>query len=417
MEEMVHNGRSEATERGGLFGEPFPSRGAVEVLRDRVILDLKRRAPKPGSPFMTDAELAARSGLSRSTIRRALGELQKDGWLSREVGRGTFVGPRVSQSDFEAAEASVGALRLGVVLFDIGDLSADWVTPQVMSGIDEEAASTGLSVELLGLREVDGSSLSKRLERSRPDVLVSLAARPRDALFLRDAIRLDIPTLVVGTAHQYLGLPAVVEDNRQGMNLAVDMLRDAGHERIGMLINRWPGAWVFERQEAFENRMIEDGLDPYEVDTCWIGAGDHPGHHDQWRHEPNLPHRRSLMGGVSVREPMPFDGGLERVCRWLERTQPTAVVAASYAGLDMIGAAARKLGLSIPGDLSVAGMDQHPKAAEWLGVEPSLAELPLRDMGRQVALTSRALSEGASLPGVVLVPFRTRRGASVAPRT
>jgi LacI family transcriptional regulator len=398
-----------------LLGEPFPSRGAVTALQERVILNLRQRLPEPGDAFLTDAELATRSGLSRSTIRRALVDLQKEGWLSREVGRGTFVGPRVRQlnhSDEIGGKKPRGAktLRMGVVLFDIGGLSEDWVTPQVMAGIDEAADDVGLSVELLGLRELDTTSLAKRLERSRPDVLVSLAAQPRDALFLRDATRLGIPTLVVGTAHQFLGLPAVVEDNRQGADLAIGLLREAGHERIGLVINRWPGAWVFERQESFENRLLQDGLDPLAAGTCWIGSGDHPFH-------PDLNARRTLIGGSSLPEALPFDGSEEAVARWLDRTKPTAVLAGSYVGIEMVARAARRLGLSIPGNLSVVALDQHPKAAHWLGVEPSLAELPLRAMGRQVARTSRALSEGATLPEVVRVPFRIKRGASVAPAT
>jgi len=227
MSDMVLNDSpavSQANNAADIFEQPFPSRGAVRVLRDRIRIFIQWTRPAPGSSFWTDAELAERTGLSRSTIRRALQVLQREGWLSREVGRGTFVGPRARTGHpGHAVSSDVKTLRLGVVVFDIGGLADDWVTPKVMAGLDEAAETMDLSVELLGLREDDHASLTRRLERNRPDVLASLAAQPRDALLLRDAVRMNIPALVVGTAHQFMGFPAVVEDNRQGMDLALNV--------------------------------------------------------------------------------------------------------------------------------------------------------------------------------------------------
>ncbi len=395
-----------------LFEEPFPQRGAVQALRDRVLLFLQRKQLAPGSPFLNDADLANRAGLSRSTVRRALDPLHREGWLSREAGRGTFVGPKVLGGAGREVGARTKNLRLGVILFDIGGLAHDWVTPRVMAGLDQAADSVGLNVELLGLRHEDVASLVRRLERSRPDVLASLAAQPRDALLLRDAVRLNIPTLVVGTAHQFLGMPAVVEDNVQGMNLAMDLLRKAGHKRIGLLINRWPSPWVFQRQEAFEKRMLLEGLDPNLIGTCWIGSANHPGYHSEPDGLSTRP-RRSLMGGSAFSETLPLEGADKTVIRWLKQTQPTAIVTASYVAMEALGQAIGQLGISIPRDLSVVGLDQHPLASQWLGVEPTLAELPLEAIGRQVAHTSRALAEGAELPEVVRVPFQVRQGLSI----
>ncbi len=454
-----------------LLSQPFPARGAVTALRDRVVVALQRHAPSPGTAFLTDGELVEQSGLSRSTVRRALVGLQREGWLSREAGRGTFIGPRVAaggptverrasqrparlspqgradasgktgrygqelQGQLGVTHARQG-IRLGVVMFDIGGLSNDWLTPGVLAGIDDAADGAGVAVELLGLRERDSESLGRRLERTRPDVLVSLAAQPRDALLLRDAVRLGIPAMVVGSAHQFLGFPAIVEDNRLGAEAAVDLLHEAGHRRIGLVVNRWPAAWVFLRQEAFQQRLADHGLVtqaegaagqttigpslPVEAMTCWIGSGGHPGFHDQRLHADGSPLRSRRVappggtgGTQDVPETPPFAGAVEAVMAWLERTEPTAVVCGSYVGTETLAAAAVRLGLRIPQDLSVVAMDQHPDAARWLGVEPTLLALPLGTMGRQAALASRAMAERAELPDVTLVPFELRPGRSV----
>ena len=397
-----------------LFAQPFPRHGAASALRERVILHLRRSGRAPGEPFLNDAELVAESGLSRSTVRRALDGLRRDGWVSREAGRGTFVGPRLARlgnMDQGEAPAAGRAVRLGVVLFDIAALAGDWITPHVLAGIDDAADGAGVKVEMIGACEADAEAILRRLERDRPDALASLAANPRDALFLRDAARLGIPSLVVGTAHQYLGLPAVVEDNDQGARLAVRRLLDAGHERVGLVLNRWPAGWVFERQEAFERAMLDGGLDADAPGTCWVGAADHPGLGD-----PRHSHRNATRIGLGLGVPGPFDDAAERVAAWLDRHRPTAVVAGSYAAAQILGGATRALGWAIPRDLSVVGFDPHPQAAEWLGVRPTLVRLPLREMGRRIAGLARGLADGAdpSRIGRVRVPFAFEAGDSVA---
>ena len=406
LTEIVHNALS-----GVALAGPFPARGAVGALRERLVGELRRRRPRPGEPFLNDGEISERTGLSRSTVRRALDGLRRDGWVSREPGRGTFVGPRLAAPD-AAPDAAPAAVRLGVVLFDIAGLGEDWITPHVLAGIDDAAGESGVAVELLGVREDDADGLLRRLEANRPDVLASLAAKPRDALFLRDAQRLNIPSLVVGTAHQFLGLPTVVEDNPQGARLAVRQLVDAGHERVGLVLNRWPAGWVFERQESFELALEAAGLAERSAGTCWIGTADHPAYGDQWHS-----HRTAALASPRPDAPAPFDGAAERVAAWLARERPTAVVAGSYAAIFILGRAAASLGLSIPRDLSVVGFDPHPQAAEWLGVRPTLARLPLRAMGRRIAAASRSLAEGArpSDVGRVRVPFALEPGDSVAP--
>lgn len=52
---------------------------------------------EPGSSLPSEAALATHFGVSRSTIREALGQLEKDGLIIRRQGAGTFVAPRSSQ--------------------------------------------------------------------------------------------------------------------------------------------------------------------------------------------------------------------------------------------------------------------------------------------------------------------------------
>src|SRR5882757_1445022 len=78
------------------FSEPFPSRKAFVALRRRLEDQLRGGGFSAGDPFPSDADLVRTTGLSRDTVRKALAELSRDGWIERRHGLGTFVGPRVN---------------------------------------------------------------------------------------------------------------------------------------------------------------------------------------------------------------------------------------------------------------------------------------------------------------------------------
>ncbi|NLY76052.1 MAG: GntR family transcriptional regulator, partial [Firmicutes bacterium] len=51
----------------------------------------------PGQQIDTENYLAKQFNLSRQTVRQALGDLEKDGWIIRQQGRGTFVADRAAK--------------------------------------------------------------------------------------------------------------------------------------------------------------------------------------------------------------------------------------------------------------------------------------------------------------------------------
>jgi GntR family phosphonate transport system transcriptional regulator len=61
-------------------------------IRDTLASDIAQGRLKPGDKISTEPELVARYGVGRHTVRRAISDLAKQGKLSVEQGRGTFVG-------------------------------------------------------------------------------------------------------------------------------------------------------------------------------------------------------------------------------------------------------------------------------------------------------------------------------------
>ncbi|WFB09603.1 GntR family transcriptional regulator [Streptomyces sp. LX-29] len=63
-------------------------------LADLLAEDIASGTYEPGSQLPTEADLSARYGLSRQTVRQALTELVAMGLIQKEHGRGSFVRPR-----------------------------------------------------------------------------------------------------------------------------------------------------------------------------------------------------------------------------------------------------------------------------------------------------------------------------------
>ena len=61
-------------------------------LREALQADIRDRGLKPGDRLPTEQELERRYGVSRSTIRQALSDLESEGVVRRIQGKGTFVG-------------------------------------------------------------------------------------------------------------------------------------------------------------------------------------------------------------------------------------------------------------------------------------------------------------------------------------
>ena len=65
-------------------------------LREKLRRDIRERGLRPGDRVPTEAQLEATYGVSRATIRQAVGDLEVEGVLRRVQGKGTFVAtPRI----------------------------------------------------------------------------------------------------------------------------------------------------------------------------------------------------------------------------------------------------------------------------------------------------------------------------------
>lgn len=94
----------------------------------------------PGAQIPTEAELCGLFGVSRITVRKALADLVREGWLVRHAGRGTFV-------ELSSARAAP-SLDLHEVMSQVADLGA---ATQVRDASVDETLADDETLAALGL--------------------------------------------------------------------------------------------------------------------------------------------------------------------------------------------------------------------------------------------------------------------------
>jgi LacI family xylobiose transport system transcriptional regulator len=227
---------------------------------------------------------------------------------------------------------------------------------EIIRGVQRAAVSRGMSVVLTetGTRHQPGPEWLDQVVQRRPSGVVlvfsDLPAESKERLALR-----GIPFVVLDPAGDPApDVPSVGSANWSGGVLAARHLLDLGHTRIAVIGGPQDMMCSRARVAGFRAAFEDAGA---RLDESMLVWGD-------FRREDGVRLGREL---------------LQRDAR------PTAV----FAGNDLMALgvleAARTLGLSVPGDLSVVGYDDL-EIARWSGPPLTTVRQPLAEMGEQAAL-------------------------------
>jgi len=190
---------------------------------------------QPGQKIPTEPELSELFSVSRHTVRQAVSLLEKEGYLHRVQGSGTFVPKNVRQI-VSAPEPSGLSNTIGLVMMD----TQNYIFPEVMRGASDYLVSQGY---LLSTILTDGDYDSERhaletLLKSRP---AGILLEPANSGLLSINFNLlqqvskQIPCLLlhsndIGTCQ------AFPLHDRLGFQLLTDYLIEQGHTKIGTLL-------------------------------------------------------------------------------------------------------------------------------------------------------------------------------------
>lgn len=339
---------------------------------------IRREGLGPGDQIPAERDLSVKFQVSQMTMNRAIQEMVRDGLVTREAGRGTFV------NKLDGNGRHLGALGL-VSLVNVGEINADFYAGEVLRGAQETARETGWDLVLIQESLRSPELTSARLPGRANGFLMVFP--PDEALpTLRHLQQEHVPFLSVGSSWLDEDIPAVDCDNILGAELAVEHLASMGHKRIGFIGAPENRSNARDRHISFVSALEARGLP---LEEKWTVRA---------LEEGKLSEELRLRIAAIARDP---DG-------------PTAFLAAGYfLAINAIEAltSAQK---SVPADISVIGFDDKFSAA-FLNPPLTTVSQPLQEMGRRAVQRLESMVWGGSASGVERLPTQLVVRDSVAP--
>lgn len=304
---------------------------------------------KPDDQTPSEHEIAGQFSMSRQTVRQALGQLEKEGWLYRLQGKGTFV----ARQDTRSLQQSN---MIGMMTTHI----SDYIFPHIVRGAEARLREGGYSM-MLSSTDNDKNKERENLEMmlSQPfkgliiEPTKSAQGNPNLQLFLSLEIH-RIPFIMINERYPELHCPCLKLDDEAGGFMAAEHLIQLGHKEI---------AGFFKTDDLQGANRLKGFTRAF--------------------HKYRLPLGQDTVTHYTTEQKLtvPYEAALQMLQR---QERPTAFVCYNDELAVLLLEAARQTGLSVPEDLSIIGFDDSTLAT---ATEVKLTTLshPKQEMGVRAA--------------------------------
>jgi len=335
---------------------------------------------KPGDRFFSQTELMKKYSLSFATVTRALNELEREGFVTREQGKGTFV----QSTQKNSAPAARDILNVNVFI--------PWDS-RVPSHVNYRTLYRGLDASkpsYIYLRLIPYSMNPDDLEPfllKNDDVAGLIFVYPEKVhIPLVKKFARQQPTVVIGNDLGANNIGCVWTDNKLAAEQAVLHLVEQGHKHIGIVSAPLSITDASERLAGYRSALKKSGL---KSDKSW----------EIFTHPVEL-------------------NGYGACIELLERhPDMTAIFAAGDVLAMGVFAAAKADGRQIPEELSVVGFDDTDFAVD---MNPPLTTIHVsyEDMAKKaiealVNLMQTGKAERVCLPAHMVMRNSTGKAAVV----
>lgn len=317
-----------------------------QKLKDYIKNQIIRGNLLPGEKLTSENTLASQFKLSRHTVRQALGELENEGFINREKGRGTFCN----------RSRKTNAQNIAVLTTYI----SDYIFPTIIRGIEEILSNAGYNLILANTNN-DKSKEAQCLENFLNQRIDALIIEPtKSALdnsnlsYYHELEAKGIPYLMINAFYPDLEPAYLIMDDIQGAALAANHLLQLGHRRI---------AGIFK---------IDD-LQGIKRQTGFLSA----------LKEFDIPETSTLIGHYTTEQIRSYP--YQFIRNLLQKDlPPTAVVCYNDQIALEVLEAIRNEGLKVPDDISIVGYDDSSLATAT-EIKLTTVKHPKAKMGRQAA--------------------------------
>ncbi|QYR21228.1 GntR family transcriptional regulator [Paenibacillus sp. sptzw28] len=199
-------------------------------LKEEIVSWIASAQFKTHDKLPSENEIAARFGMSRQTVRQALGDLEAEGWLYRSQGKGTFVADKADGSSLKAPQG----LTIGMMTTHI----SDYIFPTIVRGVESALRLQGGRLLLASTdneKEKERESLESMLQQQLGGLIIeptkSAEGNPNLDYFLSLEAR-NIPYVMLNERYSDLDAPCLKVDDELGGFRAAEHLAQLGHKRI-----------------------------------------------------------------------------------------------------------------------------------------------------------------------------------------
>ena len=298
------------------------------VVVDWVKEELGKGNLNPGDRLSSEHELSDKFSLSRQTIRHAISVLEKEGYVSRIQGSGTYISNNNITDKVNRKNIAIITTYVDAYIF-----------PQTIQRIERVLSDAGYTVQI--------SFTNNRISREKSileaivekDDIAGVIAEPTKSSlpnpnlkYYKQLMKKHVPVLFMNSFYELLDAPHVSMNDKLAGKLATKYVIEKGHKRIGGVFKLDDGQGA-RRYSGFLEAMNEADLKITGNDLLWFDTVD-------IENEENI---RDLAN---------------RIRRRLS-TRTALVMYNDEAAYKIINEF-NKMGIRIPEDISIVGIDDTP---------------------------------------------------------
>ncbi|MFW6306202.1 MAG: substrate-binding domain-containing protein [Bacillota bacterium] len=301
-----------------------------------------------GELLPSELEVSNKFEFSRDTVRRALNELENEGYISRERGKGTFYKKPINQT----LEKKIAVLTTYV---------NNYIFPSIISGIEDVVSSKHYTLTLASTKndpELERNYLRKIID-SRVNGLIieptrsAMEARNKD--LYQELFEVGIPFVMINAVIKEINPSYVIIDDYKGGYMATKYLLQLGHRRL---------AGIFKKddlQGLYRKKGFLKALREYNVNRDDALIGEYVTADDAYNYAYYYTDRLLKMND-----------------------RPTGIICYNDEISMKVIDAINSNGLVIPDDISIIGYDDSIIATTG-GLKLTTIKHPKYDLGKQAA--------------------------------
>lgn len=302
---------------------------------------------KPSEKLPTEYEIVSQFSVSRHTVRQAIVELEKEGYIYREKGKGAFCANR------ETSEINENRMVIVITTY-----MSDYIFPHIIKGIEETLSKEGYDLLLLNTnnqKEREAEHLRKLLNYNVAGAIIEPTASSLENVnekYYEEINKKNIPYVMINAKYEGLNKSYVVMDDEKVGYLLTSYLIQLGHRNIAGIFKE-DDLQGINRRAGYFRALNEHG----------ISIND------------------SIVGSFSTFEENFYPYAFIKNVMCMDNS-PTAVVCYNDKMSIQVVKAARECELRIPEDISIVGCDNDSTIASMLEGGLTTIDHPKEKLGK-----------------------------------